>query len=224
MKRSIGMRSVVGLMFTVGAATAAPGCGQEGSPSEETALSTETAALTEAAAGGDAGDLLQARCPRDVPAALNPPVDATLAAALPARGVQIYTCAAAAGGGAPAWTLKAPHAVLGKGHDVQAIHFGGPSWEANDGSVVTGTKVASAAAPDTTDIPWLLLQAVTHTGDGVFAGVTWVQRLATENGLAPTTGCDAAHAGAEALAPYAADYFFYRAANDGERVRQCAAR
>ena len=59
---------------------------------------------------------------------------------------------------------------------------------------------------------------------GVFADVTWIQRLATENGLAPTTGCDDAHVGAAVLAPYDADYFFYRPSSDGERIRQCAAR
>jgi hypothetical protein len=137
--------------------------------------------------------------------------------------VQIYTCAIPAAGGAPVWTLKAPHAVLGK-HGVDAIHFAGPSWQANDGSLVTATRVASAPAPDTTDIAWLLLQAATHKGAGVFADVTWIQRLSTEDGAAPATGCDDAHVGAEVLAPYAADYFFYRASSDGERIRQCAAR
>ncbi|HEY7371119.1 MAG TPA: DUF3455 domain-containing protein [Polyangia bacterium] len=222
MKRSIGMQSIFGFVLAVGATAAAPGCGQ----AEEPEVATESAALDQSAANGNsnANDLLQARCPHDVPAALNPPADATLAAAFPARGVQIYTCAVPAAGGAPAWTLKAPHALLGKGRDVQAIHFGGPSWEANDGSVVTAAKIASAAAPDATDIPWLLLQAATHTGAGLFADVTFIQRLATENGAAPATGCDDAHVGAETLASYGADYFFYRTAAAGERIRQCAAK
>ena len=117
--------------------------------------------------GRGPGRLLQAHCPHDVPAALNPPVDATLAAALPATGVQIYTCAIPAAGGAPAWTLKAPHAVLGKkNHDVQAIHFAGPSWQATDGSLVTATRVASSPAPDATNIPWLLLQGGDARGRG----------------------------------------------------------
>jgi hypothetical protein len=215
MKRSIDRQIIIGLALAVGAAA---GCAEDGQPADQTAL--QVAPLLES----DSGGLLQVRCPHDVPAALNPPADATLAAALPARGVQIYTCAIPAAGGAPAWTLKAPHAVLGKGHDVQAIHFIGPSWQATDGSVVTGTKVAAAAAPDAADIPWLLLQAATHTGAGAFADVTWIQRLDTETGVAPATGCDDAHVGAETLAPYAADYFFYRASSSGERIRQCATR
>jgi hypothetical protein len=58
----------------------------------------------------------------------------------------------------------------------------------------------------------------------MFAQVSWIQRVATENGVAPATGCDDAHVGAEVLAPYAADYFFYRASSIGERIRQCATR
>src|SRR4051812_19610524 len=221
MKRSIAGQSIVGYVLALSAAAAAAGCAEDGPPSDQAALAAvETSSLVQS----DAGGLLQVRCPHGVPAALNPPADATLAAALPARGVQIYTCAIPSAGGAPAWTLKAPHAVLGKGHDVQAIHFAGPSWQAVDGSVVTGTKIAASPAPDATDIPWLLLQAATHTGAGVFAAVTWIQRLDTETGAAPATGCDDAHVGAEVLAPYAADYFFYRASSDGERVRQCATR
>jgi hypothetical protein len=223
MKRSIGMESLVGFTLAMGAAVAAAGCAQEGGSPEQTGLAAETAAMVEAPADQDAGGMLRVHCPDTVPAALNPPADATLAAALPAHGVQIYTCAVPAAGGAPVWTLKAPHAVLGKGHDVQAIHFAGPSWQATDGSLVTGTKVAAAPAPSATDIPWLLLQAATHAGAGVFANVTWIQRLDTETGVAPAAGCDAAHVGSEVLAPYAADYFFYRPSSAGERIRQCAA-
>jgi len=221
MKRSIVEQSIVGLMAALGAAAVAPGCALD-QPDDTTA--SAQAALDGTGRGDDMSARLQARCPHDTPAALNPPADATLAAVLPARGVQIYTCAAPAAGGAPAWTLKAPHAVLGKDGDVQAIHFAGPSWQALDGSIVTGAKVAAAAAPDGTSIPWLLLQGTTHTGAGSFAGITWIQRLDTENGAAPATGCDDAHVGAQVLAAYGADYFLYRAAVDGERIQQCAAR
>ena len=222
MKRSIATQSLVGFLVSMSAAAAAPGCAQEEESSEQPAVTAQTAALVE---GADSSGLLQAHCPPDVPAALNPPADATLAAALPAQGVQIYTCAIPATGGAPAWTLKAPHAVLGKkNHDVQAIHFAGPSWQATDGSLVTATRAASSPAPDAADIPWLLLKAATHVGAGAFTPVTWIQRLATEKGPAPATGCDDAHLGTEVLVPYAADYFFYRPSMDGERIQQCAAR
>jgi hypothetical protein len=168
--------------------------------------------------------LSESKCPDAVPAALNPPAEATLTAMFAAKGVQIYTCAAPAAStvGAPAWTLKAPHALLLKGGDAAAIHFGGPSWEALDGSLVVGAKVAAVPSPDPTAIPWLLLKAASNAGQGLFSDVTWVQRLDTEGGLAPTTGCDDAHVGAESLVPYRADYFFYHTAASGERIKQCA--
>ena len=163
-------------------------------------------------------------CPRDLPAVLDVPADATLAAMFPARGVQIYTCAAATAGTPPVWTLKAPHAVLGRAGDLAAIHFAGPSWQADDGSLIVGLKVAASPSPDLTAIPWLLLKATSNTGPGLFADVTYVQRLNTEGGVAPTTGCDDAHLDAQVLVPYRADYFFYHSAVSGARVRQCVSR
>lgn len=41
--------------------------------------------------------------------------------------------------------------------------------------------------------------------------VTYIQRLDTQGGLAPATGCDAAHEGATARIGYTATYYFYRA-------------
>lgn len=162
------------------------------------------------------------RCPRETPAAVNPPVDATLKASYPARGVQIYVCSAPVAGGAPAWTLKAPHAVLFQSGEAAVIHFAGPSWQALDGSLVTGVKTGSAPGPDATAIPWLLLQATSNGAPGVLADVTWIQRLATVGGVAPATGCDVGHLNAQVLVPYRADYFFYHTATDGKRVQQCA--
>jgi hypothetical protein len=163
------------------------------------------------------------RCPPDMPAGLDPPADATLEAAFPARGVQIYVCAVPAAGGAPAWTLKAPHAVLFAGFDTAAIHFAGPSWQALDGSLVTGARTGSVPSPDPASIPWLLLQAASNVGPGLFADTTWIQRLETSGGVAPATGCDELHVGAQVLIPYRADYFFYHPAVAGKKVRQCAA-
>jgi hypothetical protein len=218
------MQKSVQLML--GGLLALTGCenGEFGSyPSDVT--TTQSAALS-ADGDSDVSELaagVRGRCPRDLPAALNPPADATVTAVLPARGVQIYTCATPAAGGDPVWTLKAPHAVLVKEGEVQAIHFAGPSWQALDGSTVVGARVASAT-PDATDIPWLLLAAASNAGEGLFANVTAIQRLNTVDGLAPSTGCDAAHLNAQVLSRYRADYFFYHTAGANERVRQCAAK
>jgi hypothetical protein len=203
------------------------GCGEleATDPAAESAADQTATGLSRG--GDDDGfNRKRLRCPHDVPAALNPPADATLLTGLAATGVQIYACTEPAAGGAPAWTLKAPHANLVQAQKQEqklaVIHFGGPSWQALDGSLVTATRAASAPAPDGTSIPWLLLQAATHVGAGVLADVTWIQRLATAGGAAPATGCDADHLGAEVLIPYRADYFFYHPVAEGQRPRQCA--
>jgi hypothetical protein len=207
--------------IVLGGLVALAGCAVD--PGDPSAAVETASGQASALSLRDDGLLARLRCPADVPAALNPPADATLETVFGARGVQIYTCATPAAGGAPVWTLKAPHAVLFQGFDTAAIHFAGPSWQAVDGSLVTGTKVAADPGPDPTAIPWLLLQAATNVGAGQFSDVTWIQRLATDGGLAPTTGCDVDHVGAQVLAPYRADYFFYHAATAGKKVRQCAA-
>ncbi len=88
-------------------------------------------------------------------------------------------------------------------------HFAGPSWQATDGSTVVGEVEATGAAPQPGDVPWLVLRAKAHSGSGVLAAVTFVVRSATQGGAAPATGCDAAHAGAEARIDYHATYMFF---------------
>ena len=41
---------------------------------------------------------------------------------------------------------------------------------------------------------------------------TYIQRVNTTGGLAPTSGCDASTVGTVAKVPYTADYYFYKAA------------
>ena len=214
------MRKVVELAVG-GAMVVLAGCSGTEAPTGAVAPESVVAQQSDLQAFGEG--IGRVRCPPDMPAGLDPPADATLEAAFPARGVQIYVCSVPAAGGAPAWTLKAPHAVLFEGFDTAVIHFAGPSWQALDGSLVTGARIGSVPSPDPASIPWLLLQAATNVGPGLFADTTWIQRLETSGGAAPATGCDDGHIGAQVLIPYRADYFFYHAAVAGKKVRQCAA-
>jgi hypothetical protein len=183
------------------------------------ALGLEHAAAAAPAKPGENG-ASHRPCPSGVPAAIDPPANVTLAAGVAASGVQIYACAAAKPGDAPAWTLEGPHATLSDGDQVVGIHFAGPSWQALDGSSVKGAKLASADAPVTSAVPWLLLSG-TATGDGTFGRVTHVQRLETIGGKAPSVGCDPSHINAKVLVPYTSSYFFYRPAAPGEKIVQC---
>lgn len=170
-----------------------------------------------------ADDLSTHACPANVPAALAPAADQDLAFVLRASGTQNYTC------NGTAWVFVAPDALLYPVHSCEADddplvhHYAGPTWEwLDDGSTVVAAKAAGATV-DTTAIPWLLLNAVSHAGDGRMTDITSIQRLETVGGLAPSSGCDAAHAGATANVPYTAKYFFYRSRPNGHHNVRCGA-
>jgi hypothetical protein len=64
-------------------------------------------------------------------------------------------------------------------------------------------------------IAWLLLEsagtAKGPTDGSQLAQTTYIQRLNTSGGLAPSTGCRrAADVGASAMVPYSTEYYFYR--------------
>ncbi|MGA2397613.1 MAG: DUF3455 domain-containing protein [Steroidobacteraceae bacterium] len=149
--------------------------------------------------------------PPDVPPALQAPAGQKLTRMLHATGVQIYQCAASSQNPPRyGWVLQAPAADLSdrSGKDV-GRHYEGPTWEANDGSKVVGEVVAHVDAPASKAIPWLLLQAKSNAGKGMFAKVQSIQRLHTIGGLAPQSPCDAAHAAQRTRVAYSADYYFY---------------
>ena len=126
-----------------------------------------------------------------------------------AVGVQVYSC-----NGAGAWTLVAPRADLyGDNGKLIATHFGGPTWQARDGSTVVASRDAGVTV-DPTSIPWLRLKALpgsSDDGDGRLAGTTYIQRVATAGGLAPPAStCTAGGAGHSEEIPYTADYYFWK--------------
>ena len=88
-------------------------------------------------------------------------------------------------------------------------HYAGPTWESVDGSRITGQVMERSAVQGA--IPWLLLRASSNEGAGALTGVNYIQRVDTVGGVAPSSGCDATHAGAEARVSYSANYDFYGA-------------
>ena len=128
-----------------------------------------------------------------------------------ARGVQIYKCQASKENPAQfEWEFVAPEADL---FDTQGDkigrHYAGPTWESNDGSRVVGAVNGSAVSKDGGAVPWLLLSAKKHLGDGAFSQVTSIQRLETKGGKAPSGGCAQTDVGMELRVPYTAVYCFY---------------
>ena len=139
-----------------------------------------------------------------VPAGLQPPAGNVLIARFAARGVQVYQCTAGA------WVFLEPAANLvghgGRTSRIQtAIHYTGPTWESTtDGSLVHGTTIASSPVPGS--IPQLLLRARENRGTGLFGRVTFINRLETRGGAAPTASCSN---GQTIGVRYTAQYLFY---------------
>lgn len=138
--------------------------------------------------------------------------DSRLFLVVHATGVQKYTCQA---GGT--WLFTDPEATLYKTTGVPqpiGTHFlnsdtGRPVWEVKDGSSVEAARTVSVSGGPG-NIAWLLLQAVVTTagsdGDRL-TSTTWIQRLNTSGGVAPTGSCTP---GDRIAVPYSADYFFWR--------------
>jgi Protein of unknown function (DUF3455) len=146
----------------------------------------------------------------EVPESLRAPAGEEVILKAEATGVQIYVCQAGADKNF-AWVLKAPEAELADAAGKKiAHHFAGPTWKHIDGSEVTGKVIAKQDAPKPGAIPWLLLAAASHTGEGIFSRVTSIQRIHTQGGLPPKANtCDASANGKESRSPYSADYYFY---------------
>ena len=147
-----------------------------------------------------------------------------------AYGTQNYVCLPSATG--VAWKLFGPQATLyPQNAPVQvATHFLSPNpeeagtpratWQhSQDGSAVWAKMIQSSTdanyvAPGA--IAWLKLEMVGtaqgSTGGALLTRTTFIQRVNTQGGVAPATGCTtAAQLGAIALVPYSTDYIFYRA-------------
>ena len=111
--------------------------------------------------------------------------------------------------GAHEWAFVGPVATLYSG-DRKAVgkYHAGPTWEANDGSKVTGKQLAvSPASPG--NIPMQLVKTEPAMGAGAMTGVSYIQRLNTKGGVAPAMACDATSKGKRQQVAYEADYVFY---------------
>jgi hypothetical protein len=170
---------------------AAVGCSAQIEPAAE---SPELALASEALA----------TCPPKIPPELVVPEGNKLAFTYGASGVQRYSCPA----DGSKWTFVEPEADLfDKRGRSTGHHYKGPTWEALDGSTVVGAQPALASlVVDAKSIPWLKLQAGSHAGTGRMSGVTFIQRLNTKGGLAPTGTCNPA---TTLDVDYTATYAFY---------------
>ncbi|SER53249.1 Protein of unknown function [Pseudomonas sp. NFACC02] len=108
------------------------------------------------------------------------------------------------------WVFVGPKAVLNDRSGKQVgTYFGPPAtWEAKDGSKVTGTQLAVAPS-GAGNLPYQLVKANPAEGKGAMTGVTYIQRVALKGGVAPSSSCTQANQGAKEVVKYQADYIFW---------------
>jgi len=166
--------------------------------------------------------------PPVVPANLHVPANNKVFLKGEAVGTQNYICLPS--GSAFAWILFGPQATLFDDRAEQVItHFlsANPdesgtlraAWQdSKDTSAVWAMAIANSSDPMFVApgaIPWLLLQWVGSErglqGGRRLTPTTYIQRVNTGGGIAPSTGCAlSSDVGKKAFVPYTADYFFYR--------------
>ncbi|MGR3889858.1 DUF3455 domain-containing protein [Pseudomonas sp. 1152_12] len=110
------------------------------------------------------------------------------------------------------WTFVGPKAVLNdRSGKAVGTYFGPPAtWQANDGSKVTGTQLAVAPS-STGNLPYQLVKANPAEGKGAMSGVSYIQRVALKGGVAPSAACTTANKGKQEVVKYQADYIFWAA-------------
>ena len=110
------------------------------------------------------------------------------------------------------WAFVGPEAKLNDRSGKQVGKYYGPpaTWESMDGSKLTATQVAVAPSSPG-NLPLQLVKGNPAMGGGAMNGVTFIQRVATQGGVAPAMPCAASNMGTKQIVKYQADYIFYKA-------------
>jgi len=110
------------------------------------------------------------------------------------------------------WVFVGPDAGMkDRSGKMVGKYYGPPAtWESNDGSKVTGAQLAVAPA-GAGNIPSQLVKANPAMGMGAMQGVSFIQRVNTRGGVAPSDSCSAANLDKKQVVTYVADYIFWRA-------------
>jgi Protein of unknown function (DUF3455) len=163
--------------------------------------------------------------PASVPAGLEIPAGHSLLLRTTASGVQTYDCI----GGA--WSFRSPRAevfedffgapVISHYGGIDRGLNGGPWWESNrDGSRIRGGNAVSAPSARPNSITQLRVQVLERSGTGLLSDVSWIHRLNTVGGVAPTGACTT---GQRFDSPYTTDYYFYTPGDSRPQVPEALA-
>ncbi|MFN8754503.1 MAG: DUF3455 domain-containing protein [Burkholderiales bacterium] len=173
----------------------------------KTAKSLALAAATSVTLGGCA---LLSPAPT-LPPAVDVPSGHSLFMSADAEGSTIRVCRAQ--GNACAWSAQEIDATLrdGRGTSIGRVYGMPMTWEAADGSIVTGHVVAAAPA-EGNDGVFQLIRANPATGQGAMRNVSFIQRtaFAGSGSNALSAECTAARVGETQRTPYRASFRFFK--------------
>lgn len=110
------------------------------------------------------------------------------------------------------WIMAGPKAELTKGSGEKVGDYSGPParWSHIDGSFVTGSQVA-VSPNGSNNIPLQLVKADVSGGLGALTAISYVQRVNTKGGVAPSKKCSADNEGEKTEVAYSAEYRFWKA-------------
>ncbi|RZJ00305.1 MAG: DUF3455 domain-containing protein [Haliea sp.] len=154
--------------------------------------------------------------PAALPAAVQAPAGNKVVLELVGKGDAIYECKTF-GLGTPnpthSWAFLRPEAKLLDRSGKHIGRYSGPpaTWDLFVGSRVTGKEQATAPGV-AGGLPLQLVKADPATGSqDILKGVTFIQRVNIQGGVAPTGKCDWMNDRQTVNVPYQADYIFYKA-------------
>lgn len=149
-----------------------------------------------------------------LPASIQVPAGHKVAWETVGSGDITYECRDKAGmAGQTEWVFVGPDAVLKSRAGKSVGRYYGPpaTWEAHDGSKLTATQLAVAPA-GAGNLPYQLVKANPAMGKGDLEGVSYIQRVALQGGVAPADKpCTPAMKGQKTIVKYQADYIFWKA-------------
>lgn len=172
-----------------------------------------TAAVLLIAACGSMAPMMPSYSQANLPATVQVPAGNKVAMETVGRGDITYQCSAKKDmAGQFEWVFVGPDAkLMDRGGKQVGRYYGPPAtWEAMDGSKLTAVQLA--VAPNMPgSIPLQLVKGNPAMGSGAMQGVTYIQRVNTQGGVAPAAPCTAANLSAKQVVKYQADYIFYKA-------------
>lgn len=109
------------------------------------------------------------------------------------------------------WVMVGPQADLSDQGGEKIGDYSGPParWTHKDGSFVTGSQVA--VSPNSSkNIPLQLVKTDVSGGLGALTAISYVQRVNTKGGVAPSKKCTVDNVGEKAEVKYSAEYRFWK--------------